>query len=181
MEEEKKQDKKHSGFSLLNPTLLHETLKSYCTNDSIKHIMIFQNIEGSIVAKASSPSILEAQRQHEIQFGDDAPDPQRALNSYAAVLANTCHEYIEFGFEAFDNNKFKQITIQHENSLLMICPIFKSRVGKDQQSQEAQDELQIEEGLLSSENLLLLCFICDVNCNLGFVSRQFRNLSDQIA
>ena len=45
---------------------------------------------------------------------EGAFDPQKSLNSYAAVLANMCHEYIEFGLEAFDNNKFKQIVIQHD-------------------------------------------------------------------
>ena len=66
--------------------------------------MVFQNIEGSIVAKSSSQSILEAKDDM-----DEMSDPQRSLNSYAAVLANICHEYIEFGVEAFvnENNKFK--------------------------------------------------------------------------
>jgi len=35
------------------------------------------------------------------------------LASYAAVLANICHEYIEFGTEALENNIFKQINIVH--------------------------------------------------------------------
>ena len=90
---------KQSGFCLLNPQALHNTLNKYLVNQSIKHIMIFQNIEGSVVAKASSSFGKKNQ--------DDVSDPQRSLNSYAAVLANICHEYIEFGLEAFDNNKFK--------------------------------------------------------------------------
>ena len=50
-------ENKGSGFCLLNPTLLHQALAKELTS-SIKHIMIFQNVEGSIVAKATNPSIL---------------------------------------------------------------------------------------------------------------------------
>ena len=58
---------------------------------------------------------------------EGAFDPQKSLNSYAAVLANMCHEYIEFGLEAFDDNKFKQIVIQHDKNLLVVRPIFKKK------------------------------------------------------
>ena len=47
-------------------------------------LRLFCNIEGSIVAKAGQ---------------DDN------LHSQAAVLANICHEYIEFGYEAFNSNE----------------------------------------------------------------------------
>ena len=76
------------NFSLFNPQVLRKLLEEQLQlNTSIKHIMIFQNIEGSIVAKAS--------------FNQEEEETQKALNSYAAVLANMCHEYIEFGLEAF--------------------------------------------------------------------------------
>ena len=61
------------------------------------------------MAKASAKNIME--KAENILDEEDAPDPQKALNSYAAVLANICSEYIVFGHEAFDNNKFKQICI----------------------------------------------------------------------
>ena len=79
----------------MDPTVLHEMLDGYLKNQSIKHVMVFQNIEGSIVAKAT---------QKNLELDEDG---EKSLNSYAAVLANICHEYIEFGLEAFDNNKFK--------------------------------------------------------------------------
>ena len=69
----------------------------------VKHILIFQNIEGSVVAKASQKKL--------ISDPDTASEVNRSLNSYAAVLANICHEYIEFGTEAFYNNRFNQICI----------------------------------------------------------------------
>ena len=48
---------------------------------------------------------------------------KKTLNSYAAVLANICHEYIEFGMEAFVNNKLKQIIIHHEDNILIVQPV----------------------------------------------------------
>ena len=45
--------------------------------------------------------------QPTIEGQEEPYDHQKSLNSYAAVLANICHEYIEFGLEAFDNNKFQ--------------------------------------------------------------------------
>ena len=87
--------------------------------------MIFQNIEGSIIAKASNPNA---------QIYEDQ-ESQKSLNSYAAVLASICHEYIEFGLEAFNNNKFKQICIQHEDNLLMARPIFKKSTDSGEQSE----------------------------------------------
>ena len=51
---------------------------------------LFCNLEGSIVAKAGQ---------------DDN------LHSVSAVLANICHEYIEFGQEAFNNNKLQALFI----------------------------------------------------------------------
>ena len=72
-------------------------------------------------------------------------DPQKSLNSYAAVLANICHEYIEFGVEAFvnENNKFKQICIKHEGNLLIVRPIFKDMVGDEPQTNpELEEEMR---------------------------------------
>jgi len=51
---------------------------------------LFCNIEGSIVVKAGQ---------------DDN------LHSQAAVLANICHEYIEFGHEAFLDNELQALFI----------------------------------------------------------------------
>ena len=81
---------------MFNPCVLQQSLEESLKKVDVKHVMIFQNIEGSILAKASSST-----------------EDDKSLNSYAAVLANICHEYIEFGLEAFDNNKFKSICIEH--------------------------------------------------------------------
>ena len=103
------------------------------------------------------------------------------LNSYAAVLANICHEYIEFGLEAFDNNKFRQICIEHQGNLLIVRPIFTSLLTPEMTKEEHQAQAHLEEELQSSQQLLLLCFICDKDCQLGMVSRQVGSLADQIA
>ena len=64
---------------------------------------LFCNIEGSIVAKAGQ---------------DDN------LHSQAAVLANICHEYIEFGYEAFNQNELQALFIQHDEALYVAKPIY---------------------------------------------------------
>jgi len=56
----------------------------YITFRFLKYLYrVFCNIEGSIIAKV----------------GDETH-----IHSQAAVLANICHEYIEFGLEAFKEN-----------------------------------------------------------------------------
>ena len=80
-----------SGYFMFNPKMLQESIKQHI-GPGTKHIMVFQNNGGSIVAKSSSP-------EHE--------NDQKTLNSYAEVLANLCNEYIEFGMEAFVKNKLK--------------------------------------------------------------------------
>ena len=140
--------------------------------------MVFQNIEGSIVAKASSEQTQSDGNQVDEQFEND---PQKALNSYTAVLANICHEYIEFGHEAFDNNKFQHICIKHQGKLLIVRPIFKSFENSEMNKDEILNQQAVEDGLRSSQQLLLLCFICDIECNLGEINIQIKTLSDQIA
>ena len=51
---------------------------------------LFCNIEGSIVAQVGA---------------------EESLNSLAAVLANICHEYSEFGHAALDENKLQSLFI----------------------------------------------------------------------
>ena len=51
---------------------------------------MFCKIEGSIVAKAGA---------------------EENVHSQAAVLANICHEYIEFGYEAFNSNELQALFI----------------------------------------------------------------------
>ena len=115
MSEEKKENqkifkKRDDGYSLFNPVILQKALEKNI-GPGVKHIMIFQNIEGSIIAKASAPSEIQQPQplsmQPTIEGQEEPYDHQKSLNSYAAVLANICHEYIEFGLEAFDNNKFQ--------------------------------------------------------------------------
>ena len=104
------------------------------------------------------------------------------MNSYAAVLASICHEYIEFGLEAFNNNKFKQICIQHEDHLLLARPIFrKTNAESGEQTDQMKNQLQMEDELFNSQQLLLLCFICDVNCQLGAINIQMRTLADNLS
>ena len=88
-----------NGFFMFNPVLLQQSLQKNFV-PGIKHMMVFQNIEGSIVAKASQTT----QEQFDKQLVESQIiDPQRSLNSYAAILAQICHEYIGFGQEAFDD------------------------------------------------------------------------------
>ena len=81
---------------------------------------LFQNIEGSIIAKC----------------GQD-----EQIDSQAAVLANICHEFSEFGCQAFNENKMQAIFIQHDQALYVAKPIFS----------------------------LILCFVCDSDANLGLI------------
>lgn len=78
-------------------------------------------MEGSIIAKA----------------GDDTN-----IHSQAAVLANICHEYIEFGLEAFNNNNLETLFISIDNVHYVAKPIYN----------------------------LILCFICKKDVNLGLIN-----------
>ena len=93
-------------------------------------------------------------------------------------MANICHEYIEFGVEAFvnENNKFKQICIKHDGNLLIVRPIFKDIVEDTSLGNQ-----QLEEEMRSSQQLLLLCFICDVNCKIGQICLKIKTLADNLA
>jgi hypothetical protein len=144
-------------------------LSEYMFNKAIRHIMIFQNIEGSIVAKASQ----EEFDTDNFQPGGDKEsdnDSQKILNSYTAVLANICHEYIEFGLEAFENNKFQQICIKHQGNLLIVRPVFKTYITPEMSSEEQHNQQAVEDDLRSSQQLLLVCFVCDTKCNLGEIN-----------
>ena len=104
---------------MLDPSKL-KTILGAGLGPKIDSIVLFCNIEGSIVAKAGN---------------DDN------LHSQAAVLANICHEYIEFGCEAFNENKLQALFIQHDSALYVAKPIYS----------------------------LILCFVCKSDANLGFV------------
>ena len=95
--------------------------------------MLFQNIEGSIIAKATK-------------------DTSKNLDSYAAVLASICHEYIEFGTEAFQDNKFRCIMITHGDQLLAVRPIWKEQetASDAADSPEEQKRLKLESDMQSS-------------------------------
>ena len=95
------------------------------TNDSFYRL--FSNIEGSIIAKSGK---------------DDK------VHSQAAVLANICHEYIEFGTEAFRENHLQTLFISTDNLHYVAKPIYN----------------------------LILCFICNKDVNLGLVRTKVRLL-----
>ncbi len=88
---------------------------------------LFSNVEGSIIAKAGK---------------DDK------VHSQAAVLANICHEYIEFGTEAFKDNTLQTLFISTDNMHYIAKPVFN----------------------------LILCFICTKDVNLGLVRAKVRKL-----
>ena len=92
---------------------------------------LFCNIEGSIVAKAGR---------------DDN------LHSQAAVLANICHEYIEFGHEAFNNNSLQALFIQHDGALYVAKPV----------------------------HSLVLCFVCHRDANLGLIRSKVQMMSEAL-
>ena len=77
-------------------------------------------MEGSIIAKV----------------GED-----NNIHSQSAVLANICHEYIEFGLEAFNNNNLQTLFISIDNAYYIAKPIFN----------------------------LILCFVCKKDVNLGLI------------
>ena len=101
------------------------------TFSSITLTSLFCNIEGSIVAKAGQ---------------DDN------LHSQAAVLANICHEYIEFGYEAFNHNELQALFIQHDEALYVAKPIYS----------------------------LVLCFVCNKDANLGLIQSKVHMMSEAL-
>ena len=90
---------------------------------------LFCNIEGSIIGRAGQ---------------DDN------LHSQAAVLANICHEYIEFGHEAFNNNELQALFIQHDGALYVAKPV----------------------------HSLILCFVCQRDANLGLIRSKVQMMSE---
>lgn len=92
---------------------------------------MFCNIEGSIIAKV----------------GQD-----ESIHSQAAVLANICHEFIEFGQQAFNDNKLQCIFIQHDQALFVAKPIFG----------------------------LVLCFVCEPGANLGLIRAKIDGMSSHL-
>ena len=60
-------------------------------------------MEGSIIAKAGS---------------------NENIHSQAAVLANICNEYIDFGHEVFKNNSFECIFISMDKGHLVAKPVY---------------------------------------------------------
>ena len=92
---------------------------------------LFCNIEGSIVAKAGH---------------DDN------LHSQAAVLANICHEYIEFGYEAFNDNELQALFIQHDEAIYVAKPIYS----------------------------LVLCFVCAKDANMGLIHSKLKLMSESL-
>lgn len=89
------------------------------------------NYEGSIVVKTGSEDLTHSQ---------------------AAVLANICNEYIDFGHEAFNNNTFQAIFISMDSGHLIARPVYN----------------------------LILCFICDSNVNLGLIKNKLDVLAESI-
>ena len=96
---------------------------------------LFCNIEGSIVAKAAQDA------------------NEESLHSQAAVLANICHEYIEFGYEAFNNNALQALFIQHDEAIYIAKPIYS----------------------------LVLCFVCKKDANLGLVRTKLDMMSESLS
>lgn len=94
-------------------------------------VSLFATLEGSILAKA----------------GLDVD-----IYSQAAVLANICHEYKQFGEEAFVNNKLKYLMIEHDSLNFVARPVFS----------------------------LILCFVCDKQCNLGMIRNKVEVMAIQL-
>ena len=118
------------SFKMIDPQMLKQVL-GQGLGPKIDSIVLFCNIEGSIVAKAGR---------------DDN------LHSQAAVLANIFHEYIEFGCEAFDDNKLQALFIQHDGAMYVAKPIYS----------------------------LVLCFVCQPDANLGLVRSKVEVMSSSL-
>ena len=74
------------------------------------------------------------------------------VHSQAAVLANICHEYIEFGYEAFNSNELQALFIQHDEALYVAKPIYS----------------------------LVLCFVCQRDANLGLIRSKVDMMSQAL-
>ena len=71
------------------------------------------------------------------------------MHSQVAVLASVCHEYIEFGTEAFINNALQTIFITTDSYHYIAKPVYD----------------------------LILCFICSKDVNTGLVRSKVSNVS----
>ena len=65
-------------------------------------------------------------------------------------MAQVCHEYNEFGHEAFDENKLQALYIQHDEGMYVARHIYS----------------------------LVLCFICHKDANLGMINNKVKVMSD---
>ena len=68
------------------------------------------------------------------------------------MLANICHEYIEFGYEAFNSNELQALFIQHDEALYVAKPIYS----------------------------LVLCFVCSKDANLGLIRSKVQMMSEAL-
>ena len=75
-----------------------------------------------------------------------------SLNSLAAVLANICHEYSEFGLAALDENELQSLFIQHDEAIYVTKPVYS----------------------------LILCFVCAKDANLGLISSKIQVMSETL-
>eukprot|EP00349_Pseudokeronopsis_sp_Brazil_P001756 CAMPEP_0202969232 /NCGR_PEP_ID=MMETSP1396-20130829/14881_1 /ASSEMBLY_ACC=CAM_ASM_000872 /TAXON_ID= /ORGANISM="Pseudokeronopsis sp., Strain Brazil" /LENGTH=102 /DNA_ID=CAMNT_0049696531 /DNA_START=123 /DNA_END=431 /DNA_ORIENTATION=+ len=74
------------------------------------------------------------------------------LASQSAVLANICHEYVEFGHEAFDNNTMKLLFVQMDDTQYVVKPVYTFNV----------------------------CFVCDKKANLGLIKNKIDLLTQSL-
>lgn len=115
---------------MVKPAVL-KALLSQGLGPQTKSVILFSNNEGSIIAKAG----------------------QGEVHSQAAVLANICHEYMEFGNEAFSDNSLQCLFIAHDEAMYVAKPIFS----------------------------LVLCFICAPNAPLGLVRAKVEAMARELS
>ena len=66
------------------------------------------------------------------------------------MLANICHEYIEFGTEAFKNNSLQALFISTDHVQYIAKPVYN----------------------------LILCFICSKDANLGLIRSKLEVMAE---
>ena len=67
-------------------------------------------------------------------------------------MANICHEYIEFGTEAFKNNTLQTLFISTDSVHYVAKPVYN----------------------------LILCFICSKDANLGLIRSKLEVMADYL-
>ena len=115
---------------MIKPKLLKQLLQSGLSQNTTS-ISVFSFADGGIIAKAGT---------------------DENIHSYAALLSNILHEYVEFGNQAFKRPELQVLYLRHADAMYVARKI----------------------------DSLILCFVCLPKENLGMVRSKIENMAQII-